>query len=495
MSFSHDPLRTAPLWTGLGLVTPLRARVSGGLPHGVSGVSIDTRTLDPGDLYFAIKGDKSDGHDYVARAFETGAAAAVVDEAHADALTGSGPLYVVNDVLASMEDLGRAARARTDARVIAVTGSVGKTSTKEALRLVLTPAGMVHASAASYNNHWGVPLTLARMPKDTKFAVSEIGMNHAGEITPLVAMVRPHIAMITTVAPVHLEHFPSVEAIADAKAEIFSGLEPGGVAIINRDSPYFERLEAAARHSAAGHISTFGAHEAADARLLEFEPAASHSTVRARIAGRDITFRLGAPGLHLAENALAVLLAAHAVGADLEVAAATLAFFQAGKGRGERVIVRTADGPFTLVDESYNANPASMIAALSSVGTLTPGEAGRRIAVLGDMLELGAQSPNLHAGLAEAIAANKFDLVFAAGPMMRALADALQGHVPVEWRSAAAELQSAVVDAVRGGDVVVVKGSNGSRMAPIVEALKGRHAQDTDRDIEADPTSASRAIA
>ena len=465
-----------PLWTGLGLVAPLEARIDGGVPRGVSGISIDTRTLEAGDLFFAIKGDNSDGHDYVATAFANGAAAAAVDEAHADALAGLGPLYVVRDVLAAMVRLGCAARARTQARAVAITGSVGKTSTKEALRLALTSAGCVHASAASYNNHWGVPLTLARMPKATRFAVSEIGMNHAGEITPLVAMVRPHVAMVTTVAPVHLEFFPSVEAIADAKAEIFSGLEPGGVAIINRDSPYYERLDAAARQSPAGHVSTFGAHESADARLIEYAAAPTHAMIKAVVAGRPITFRLGAPGLHLAENALAVLLAAHAVGADLEVAAAALAFFQAGKGRGEQALVETSDGPFTLIDESYNANPASMRAALALAGTLTPSRDGCRIAVLGDMLELGAQSPDLHAALADELVANEFDLLFAAGPMMRSLADALAGRLTVEWRNAAKDLQPSVVNTVKAGDIVVVKGSNGSRMAPIVTALKDHHA-------------------
>jgi UDP-N-acetylmuramoyl-tripeptide--D-alanyl-D-alanine ligase len=470
MSLANDPL-----WTGVGLVAPLKARVDG-MPRDVWGVSIDTRTLAIGDLFFAIKGDNSDGHDYIDKAFDAGAAAAVVDEAHADALAGKGTLYVVRDVLESMASLGCAARARTGARVIAVTGSVGKTSTKEALRLALTPTGSVHASAASYNNHWGVPLTLARMPKATRFGVAEIGMNHAGEITPLTGMVRPHVAIITTVAPVHLEFFPSIEAIADAKAEIFSGLEPGGLAIINRDSRYFERLDAAARASRAGHVSSFGAHRAADARLIDFSPAADHSQIRAVIAGRDITFRLGAPGRHLAENALAVLLAAHAVGADLEEAASALAFFQAQKGRGERLIIKLRDGAFTLIDESYNANPASMRAALALAGTLAPGPDGCRIAVLGDMLELGASSPDLHARLAEDIVNNKFDLVFAAGPMMRSLADALAGKVTVEWRTAASDLQPAVLDTVRNGDVVVVKGSNGSRMAAIVAALKDRHA-------------------
>ena len=471
-----------PLWTGLGLVAPLRARVGSVVPQPVTGVSIDTRTLQPGDLFFAIKGENSDGHDYVDRAFAAGAHAAVVAEAHAGAMGGKGPLLIVEDVLVAMADLGRAARARTDARVVAVTGSVGKTSTKEALRLALTPSGAVHASAASYNNHWGVPLTLARMPKATRFAIAEIGMNHAGEITPLTALVRPHVAIITTVAPVHLAFFPSVEAIADAKAEIFSGLEPGGVAIINRDSPHYERLDAAARQSPAGHISTFGAHEAADARLLEFTPAPTHSLIRARIAGHDISFRLGAPGRHLAENALAVLLATHALGGDLEIAATALAFFQAQQGRGQRSVVETADGPFTLIDESYNANPASMRAALALAGTLEPARGGRRIAVLGDMLELGPTAPALHADLAEDIAAQRFDLLFAAGPMMRSLADATGTRLPVEWRARASDLEQAVVESVRAGDVVVVKGSNGSRMAPIVAALKARHADTTVTD-------------
>ncbi len=484
--------QAAPLWSGLGLVAPLRARVSGGVPQPVSGVSIDTRTLEPGDLFFAIKGDASDGHDFVDKAFAAGAHACVVDEAHADALSGTGSLYVVDDVLAAMANLGRAARARTQARVIAVTGSVGKTSTKEALRVALTSAGTVHASVASYNNHWGVPLTLARMPAETRFCVAEIGMNHAGEITPLVAMARPHVAIVTNVSPVHLEFFPSVEAIADAKAEIFSGLEPGGVAIVNRDSPYFERLDAAARMSPAGLVSTFGAHERADARLLEITPAANHSIVRARIVGREITFRLGAPGRHLAENALAVLLAAHAVGADLDVAASAMAFFQAGKGRGERALIATRNGPFTLIDESYNANPASMGAALALAGTLLPGDGGRRIAVLGDMLELGDRSPELHAGLADDLAAARFDLVLAAGPMMRSLAGTLfERGLPCEWRPSAAELEPIAVDSVHGGDVVVIKGSNGSRMGPIVGALKRHHAG----AIEAAGASAPAAIA
>ncbi len=470
------PASHGPLWTGLGLVAPLRARVMGAVPPDVSGVSIDSRSLQSGDLYCAITGENSNGHAYVAAAFAAGAAAALVDEAHADACRGLGPLYVVHDVLDSLVALGCAARARTEARVIAVTGSVGKTSTKEALRLALTPSGTVHASVASYNNHWGVPLTLARMARATRFAVSEIGMNHAGEILPLTAMVRPHVAVVTSVAPVHLEHFASVEAIADAKAEIFSGLEPGGTAIVPRDNPHYERLAAAARHSPAGTILSFGAHAEADARLVAFEPAATHSMVSAEVAGRPITFRLGAPGRHLAENALAVLLAAHAVGADLAAAATALAFFQAPEGRGARATVALAGGSFTLVDESYNANPASMRAALALGGAIEPAGAGRRIAVLGDMLELGPSAAALHAELASDVAAAGFARVFAAGPMMRALVDALPADVEGVWRDSAADLTPLVLDDVRPGDVVLVKGSNGSRTGSIVGALKERAA-------------------
>jgi UDP-N-acetylmuramoyl-tripeptide--D-alanyl-D-alanine ligase (EC 6.3.2.10) len=301
-------------------------------------------------------------------------------------------------------------------------------------------------------------------------------MNHAGEIMPLTRMVRPHVAIITNVAPVHLEFFSSVEAIADAKAEIFDGLEPGGVAIIHRDSPYFEQLDAAARRSRAGHVATFGAHAAADARLVSIVQAPTHSQVEAVVAGRPLSFRLGAPGRHLAENALAVLLAAQAVGANLDEAAGALAFSQAQKGRGEQTQVATDDGTFMLIDESYNANPASMRAAIVLAGALKPGPDGRRIAVLGDMLELGASSPDLHASLADPLVESGFDLVFAAGSMMRSLADALAGRVTVEWRERAADLQVAVVNEVKAGDVVVVKGSNGSRMAPIVGALKDHHA-------------------
>jgi UDP-N-acetylmuramoyl-tripeptide--D-alanyl-D-alanine ligase len=467
------------LWSGLGLVAPLQARVMGLVPEGVNGVSIDTRSLQPGDLYFAIKGDRNDGHDYVAAAFEAGAAGAVVDEAHAYALKGSGVLYVVRDVLNSMEGLARAARARTRAAVIAVTGSVGKTSTKEALRTVLSAAGVTHASEKSFNNHWGVPLTLSRLPVAADYAVFEIGMNHAGEISALVDMVRPHVAIVTNVAPVHLEHFGGVEEIARAKAEIFAGLTEGGVAIINRDIETFALLEVAAKHSAAGYVLSFGESPEADAQLLSYEAQADGARVNARILGEDIGFALGAPGRHLALNALAVLLAARSVGLDLRQAADSLAHFAPPQGRGAREILQLdplIDGSeILLIDESYNANPASMRAAIELLGAAkTSGEGGRRIAALGDMLELGPTGPALHAELVGPLEANGVDLVFAAGPLSRHLFDALPQHKRGGWAADAASLEPLLSKGLRPGDVLMVKGSNGSKMHALVVALKAR---------------------
>lgn len=437
----------------------------------VCGVSIDTRTLQAGDLFFAIKGDASDGHAYVARAFAAGAAGAVVARDKARALAGSGPLFAVDDTLRAMGRLGAAARRRTKARIAAVTGSVGKTSAKEMLRVVLGKAGATHAAAASYNNHWGVPLTLARMPASAAFGVFEIGMNHAGEITPLVALVRPHAALVTTIAPVHIEHLGSLEAIAEAKAEIFTGLEPGGAAILPYDAPHFDLLRRRAE-AAGARIATFGAAPGADARLVECRPQGRGSRVEARIFGRAVAFELGAPGLHMAQNALGVVLVAHALGVETEASAAALADFAPAKGRGERVALRAKDGAFTLIDESYNANPASMRAALDLLGATEPGRGGRRIAALGDMLELGAQGPAMHEALAADLARNRVDLVFCAGPLMRGLYEAASQAIRGAWAATAADIEKPLFDALRGGDVVMVKGSNGSRMGPVVAALK-----------------------
>ncbi|MCC2095341.1 MAG: UDP-N-acetylmuramoylalanyl-D-glutamyl-2,6-diaminopimelate--D-alanyl-D-alanine ligase [Hyphomicrobiales bacterium] len=466
------------LWTGLALVNHLGARLSGQLPAGVDGISIDTRSLEEGDLFFAIMGENSDGHDYVAAAFEAGAAAAVVDEAHADGLLGAGPLYVVNDVLASLESLGRAARSRTGADIIAVTGSAGKTSTKEALRVVLSKVAPTHASIASYNNHWGVPLSLARMPVSTRFGIFEIGMNHPGEITPLTAMVRPNVAIITTIAPVHLAAFSSVDEIAEAKAEIFSGMEPHGVAIINRDVPQFERLRALARESQATEFLSFGESEEAGARLLSISEEAGHSIVEASILDTFIRYRIGAPGRHMAVNSLAVLLAARAVGVELTDAAAALAGFHPPSGRGSRIELPVEGGTITVIDESYNANPASMRAAITLLGAAEPSAGGRRIVVLGDMLELGEQENQLHAGLADTVAGQEIDLVFAVGQRMKYLYDAVPRERQALWTQASADMREPLLDELRAGDVVMIKGSNGVRMAALVKAIEERFAQD-----------------
>jgi UDP-N-acetylmuramoyl-tripeptide--D-alanyl-D-alanine ligase len=460
------------LWSESELRAPL-GTPSASLTAPVEGVSIDTRTLQPGDLFFAIKGETHDGHDHVARAFEAGAAAAVIANPREGALAAHEPTFAVDDTLRALERLARAGRSRAKARIVAVTGSVGKTSAKEMLRVVLATAAPTHASAASYNNHWGVPLTLARLPANAGFGVIEIGMNHAGEITPLVAMVRPHVALVTTIAPVHIEHLGSIEAIADAKAEIFSAFEPGATAVLNRGAPQFARLESAAKARGA-RILTFGGDARSDARLVAFDAENGGTRVRAHVRGRDLVFTLGAPGLHMVENALGVLLAADTLGADLERAAAALADFAPQKGRGERLTLLSPTGPFTIIDESYNANPASMRAALALLGAARPAASGRRIAVIGDMLELGANGAEMHAALASTLSENQVDLLFGAGPLTRALYEAAPAAMRAAWADRSRDIQDELTKTLRGGDVVMIKGSNGSRMGPVVAALRER---------------------
>jgi UDP-N-acetylmuramoyl-tripeptide--D-alanyl-D-alanine ligase len=374
-----------------------------------------------------------------------------------------------------MERLGVAARARSKARIVAVTGSVGKTTVKEMLRAILSACGATHASAHSYNNHWGVPLTLARMAVSARYGVLEIGMNHAGEIAPLTRMARPHAALVTTIAPVHIEYLGSIEAIADAKAEIFLGLEPGGAAALNRDAPQFERLaEAAVAHGA--RVLKFGRGADCDARLIEVEAIDGGSRVTARVLGRELAFVLGAPGVHMAENALGALLAAEALGADLDAGAAALERFSPQQGRGARFSITTPDGPAIIIDESYNANPASMRAALKLLAAAKPGPKGRRIAVIGDMLELGPKAKAMHAELAADLSANRVDLLFGAGPLTRALYDAAPASMRAAWAERSNELTDEVARALRGGDIAMIKGSNGSRMGPLVAALRDRFA-------------------
>jgi len=468
-----------PLWTVEAMAAAMGAASAGPLPLSIPGISIDTRTVAPGEAFFAIKGDNRDGHDFVEGALAAGAGLAVVAAERRDRFPSHAPLLVVPDVLDGLRDLARASRARVQAKIIAVTGSVGKTSTKEALRLTLARDGETHASVASYNNHWGVPLSLARCPAAARYAVFEIGMNHAGEIEPLTRLVRPHVAIITTVEPVHLEFFPSIEAIADAKAEIFSGLEPGGAAVINRDNPQFARLERAAQNAEVARVVSFGEHAHADARLVRCALQSEGSTVEARIFGTDVTYKLGAPGRHLVLNSLSVLAASVLVGADLALAALELSKLQPATGRGSRFFLDMHGGRALLIDESYNANPASMRAALALLGQADVGPRGRRVAVLGDMLELGTQGAQLHRELAMAVLAHGIDLVFCCGPLMRALWEALPSSRQGGYAEASTALESHVLAAIQPGDAVMIKGSLGSRMAPIVKALQGRYRRET----------------
>ena len=465
---------SAPLWTRSEIEAALGAPIGSGVTN-ASGASIDSRTLAPGDLYFAIKGDVHDGHDFVAAALDKGASAAFVSADKADAFAKSDRLIVVPDVLEAMRQLGIAARARSTAKIVAITGSVGKTGTKEAMRIALSRQGLTHAAVASFNNHWGVPLTLARMPREAEFGIFEIGMNHAHEILPLTGMVRPHVAVITTIEPVHIEFFPSMWGIADAKGEIFSGIESGGVAILNRDNAYFERLRAHALASHAGRIVTFGEHADADIRADRIVVKPDSSMVEAQIFGRKLTYRIGTAGRHIALNSLSVLATAHALGVDLSFAALAFADLKPPVGRGERTILSVGDGEALLIDESYNANPASMRAALSNLGAVETARDGRRIAVLGDMKELGAEGPGLHEGLLPAIEDNKIDLIFAAGPLMENLVARLPRAKVAAHVASSAELVDAVCNAIRPGDAVMVKGSLSMKMALVVKALKERY--------------------
>lgn len=471
------------LWTSREMVTAMGGRPFGNLPEGVTGISIDSRTISPGEAFFAIKGDRVDGHDYASIAIANGASLLVVSEAKLPALGRlTVPMIVVEDVLVGLQKLGMAARDRTPATVIAVTGSVGKTTTKEMLRLTLAPSGKVHASVASFNNHWGVPLTLARMPIDTRYGVFELGMNHSGELGPLSRMVRPDVAIITTVAPAHLGNFSDVAEIADAKAEIFEGVVNGGDAILNRDNPYYERLEQAALALGVENIHSFGQHAKAEFRLAEFDGAAEISTVWVSFGGETREVTIGAPGRHLAENAMAVLAAVSLVGADVDAAIAALANLAPVKGRGQRHLLNMPEGGLTLIDESYNANPASMRAAIAVLASAQPTGEGRRIAVLGDMLEMGEFAPSVHADLAGPLLAAGIEHVWLAGPEMVALRDALPETVHVVYLETTEELSNFVTAEVRPGDVVMVKSSLGIGFGKIVSALLDKYPAFTDTE-------------
>lgn len=426
----------------------------------VTGISIDTRSLQPGDLFVALK-DARDGHDFVADAMEKGAAGAMVSRD----VPGAGPLLRVDDTLVGLTRLGEFARARARARIVAVTGSVGKTTTKEMLRRALAVFGTVHAADASFNNHIGVPLTLARLPRDADFAVIEIGMNHPGEISPLARLARPHVAIVTCVERTHIGLMGSLEAIAAEKASIFKGLVAGGTAVLPRDSAFLSDLSAAVPPGAAR--LSFGLSDLADAKLIEVENRADGCDVLGRIAGTLVRFHLAAPGAHMAMNALAALTACHALRLDLQVAAVALDHFAPLAGRGARRHIKMPSGSILLLDESYNASAASMRAAFA-VLALQP---GRHIAVLGDMLELGEEAEDEHTGLVRDVAAAA-DIVFTCGDMMGLLFDALPAGKHGAHATDAQMLASLVKSAVRDGDAVLVKGSYGSNMRAVVAVLE-----------------------
>jgi UDP-N-acetylmuramoyl-tripeptide--D-alanyl-D-alanine ligase len=436
------------------------------------GVSIDSRTVAPDDLFVAIQGPNHDGGKFVEAAFAKGAAAAMVHSTLDDA---TGPLLVVDDTTAGLEALGRAARDRGHAKIICVTGSMGKTGVKEALALVLGQQGRVCATQGNLNNQWGLPLSLSRMSADTDFGVFELGMNRPGEIDMLTHIARPDIAIITNVDAVHLEFFDSEAAIADAKAEIFNSMGADSVAILNRDNDYFEHLHTAALAAGIIDIRSFGAHPDSSARLIDVLLEDDHSIVTAEIDGATVRFTLGAPGRHWALNSLAVLAAISALGADVEQAAATLADLHPLPGRGARTTIQTETGAITMIDESYNANPSSMRAAMAVLGAAK--NTGRRIAVIGDMLELGPDAATLHAELAESVAANAIDLVFTVGPNMARLHKALPGPQAAAHADVSEGVSKAVSETLSAGDVVMIKGSLGSRMSVVVDAIRALSAK------------------
>ncbi|MDE2383227.1 MAG: UDP-N-acetylmuramoylalanyl-D-glutamyl-2,6-diaminopimelate--D-alanyl-D-alanine ligase [Alphaproteobacteria bacterium] len=461
-----------PLWTVQELLAATGGKLLGEVKAPLNGVSIDTRTIAAGDIFIALKGESRDGHDFVAQALQAGAGLAVVAQVN-DAMQAAGALLQVqDDPLRGLEAMGRASRNWNKGKAIAVTGSVGKTSTKEMLRVAFAASGKTHASAASYNNHWGVPLTLARMPRDAAYGIFEIGMNHAGEITPLVAMARPHVAIITTIAASHLGHFHSLDDIAEAKSEILSGVEPGGAAVLNRDSPYFDFLKSRAAINKISHVIGFGEHEAADVRLKQLALHATCSCITADVMGDLVTFKLGVPGKHMALNCLSVLAAVKLAGADLARATLALAEARPAKGRGGQELLSTPRGDILLLDESYNANPESMAAALALLATAAKGRKGRKIAVLGDMLELGEFSAALHKGLAKTLDEAGIDRLYAAGPMMRHLWEAVPPARRAAYAETSAELAGLLAGDLAAGDSLVVKGSLGSKMGPVVEALR-----------------------
>lgn len=450
------------LWTSADIATAINGAASAAFD--VSGVTFDSREVGPGDLFVALTGETTDGHKFLDQAFDRGATGAIVsqDTQH--------PHIRVPDTFAALEALAKASRARTSARIIGVTGSAGKTGTKEALFAALdrSPAKSAHRSVKSYNNHTGVPLSLARMPANVDYGVFEMGMNHPGELAHLTTLVRPHVAIVTAIAPAHAAFFPDESAIADAKGEIFQGLEPGGVAIIPYDSPHRERLAAAAAPYAARTV-TFGIDEGADVRAIEAVKAANGGTfVTARLGERELSYTISQPGKHWVSNSLAVLAAVDAVGGDLALAGLALADLGGLAGRGARFSVEVKGGRALVIDEAYNANPASMRVTLAVLGEEA---ATRKIAVLGEMRELGEKSDEYHAGLAGPVRDAGVQTVILVGEKMQPLAEALEGQVEIVHVPDAAAARDRLMATLEAGDAVLIKGSNGVGLAAVVAAL------------------------
>jgi len=435
-----------------------------------SSISIDSREIIPGALFVAIKGDRFDGHDFVAAAIANGAAAALVSPAGAHGL-GDLPLIVVHDALDGLVDLARAARARSTATIVAVTGSAGKTSTKEAIRAIFSAVGRTHAAIKSFNNHWGVPLMLARMPKDTEFGVFEIGMSAAGEISPLSQLVQPDIAVITSIAPAHLENFVSLEGIARAKAEIFDGLKKDGTAIINADHHFLDLLKTAAARARIRHVISYGFAGTADVRIVDPKATAKGMQAKVGLSEGEQVLNIASSGKHRLANAVAALCVAEVAGIDLQSTLDVLAELAEPEGRGATLRLGPSAKPLTIIDESYNANPASMTAALEVFAGLSVPE-GRKILVLGDMLELGAASAELHAALKADVLSAAPQEVFLVGKHMHALMDVLGAAVPVIHADSVDEIAGQVLKSLDYGDAVMVKGSNSVRLNSLVSRIR-----------------------
>ena len=474
---------TAALWSDVTAARATGGAVSG-TPWRASGVIIDSRAVTGGELFVALTGERVDGHDFVGAALASGAAAAMVERRPAN-LSEHAPLLIVEDSLKALTDLAAEARASSSAQVVAVTGSVGKTGTKEALLRALSVAGETYVSAGNLNNHIGAPLSLSRLPRSAAYAVLELGMNHAGEIAPLSRMGRPHVAIVTNVEPVHIGYFESERDIALAKAEIFQGLEPGGAAVLNLDSPWFPVLAEQADAAGVQRVVTFGRSEKSDIRLVDTLSGPDGSRVDVEIDGQPLRYQLDAIGAHWAANSLGVLACVHALGRDVEASAAAIRRVSAGRGRGGQVTINLAGGgSIRLIDESYNASPAAMRAAFavlgfsipagdgSSTGSSTGSGQGRRVAVLGDMRELGDRGPELHAALAEDLLAAAPDAVFTVGPLMGELRARLPDAICAGHGERSSDIAEQVAADLRAGDVVLVKGSLGTNMAPIIAAIE-----------------------